>query len=153
MRAARFPQGQHHGSDNATPWIGDEPENEANQILDALAPPGDRRLYAIVSAARHASWPGNIPRRVLLETLGERVANPRLYDEAIHYQAHSGGNWPTGEAERAALFVPGDKPQPPRTDLERQRGKPVRYIRALRPARIVCCGSKSTYRRKHDTVL
>lgn len=119
----------HHGSDNATPWIGDEPENEANQILDALAPPGDRRLYAIVSAARHASWPGNIPRRVLLEALGERVANPRLYDEAIHYQAHSGGNWPMGEAERAALFVPGDKPQPPRTDLERQRGKPVRYIR------------------------
>ncbi len=119
----------HHGSENATPWIGDQPENEANQILNALAPPGDRRLHAIVSAARHASWPGNIPRRALLETLGERIANPRLYDEAIHYQAHSGGHWPTGEAERAALFVPDDAPQPPRTDLERQRGKPVRYVK------------------------
>ncbi|MDT8304419.1 MAG: hypothetical protein RRC07_00675 [Anaerolineae bacterium] len=124
----------HHGSDNATPWTGDRPDNEANQILDAIAPRNGNRLHAVVSAARYASWPGNIPRRALLEELGQRIANARTYDESSHYEATSGGNWPTDAAERAALFVPGDVPQPPRTDLERRRGAPVRYIRvAFRP--------------------
>ncbi|HSM19759.1 MAG TPA: MBL fold metallo-hydrolase, partial [Hyphomicrobiales bacterium] len=44
-----------HGSDNATPWTGDQPDNEANQILDAIAPRGGTRLRAVVSAARYAS--------------------------------------------------------------------------------------------------
>jgi beta-lactamase superfamily II metal-dependent hydrolase len=125
----------HHGSENATPWTGDQPANEANQILDALAPHGGQRLHAIVSAARHASWPGNIPRRSLLEELGRRIANARTYDERPHYEAHQGGNWPRGEDDRAALFVPADIPQPPRTDLERQRGKPVRYVKVTFRAR------------------
>jgi beta-lactamase superfamily II metal-dependent hydrolase len=121
----------HHGSDNATPWTGDQPDNEANQILDAIAPRGGTRLRAVVSAARYASWPGNIPRRALLEELGQRIANAHTYDESTHYEATSGGNWPTNPTERAALFVPGDVPQPPRTDLERSRGAPVRYIKVV----------------------
>jgi hypothetical protein len=106
----------HHGSHNATPWKEQHPVCE---ILDALVPPGDQEAQVVVSTERMA-YP-TIPERSLMQTLGERVAHPRTYDEYEHYQGRmTGGQWNKYRDKLDQLLVPVDVKQPRRTDLEHQ---------------------------------
>lgn len=111
----------HHGSKNASPYKADDEDNEAHKILDKIAPPNKKRLRAVVSCARHYSWPHAIPQRALMETLGERIANARVeYDEWPVYKDIQKGAWPKKESDRREFLVPKGIKQPPRTDLEHQ---------------------------------
>lgn len=106
----------HHGSHNATPWKDQHPVCE---MLDALAPPGEQETQVVVSTERMA-YP-TIPERRLMQTLGERVAHSRTYDEYEHYRGRmTGGQWSKYRDKLDELLVPSDVKQPRRTDLEHQ---------------------------------
>ncbi len=115
----------HHGSENATPWTPKKSkqgeEHPINQILDHLLPPPQGNqlptAQAVASTERTSRWP-SIPNPDLMVELGKRVANARR--EYVE------------DPERT--HVPGDTPQPQRTDLEAQLTQtpeePVPFIEA-----------------------
>ena len=110
----------HHASHNATPWKypkGDGEEHPINHIFDKLVPK-DKKTTQVVISTERLKYP-NIPDRYLLEALGERVLNPRQYDERVLLDSKElGGKWKKYNIDEEV--VPKDIPQPLRTDLEYQ---------------------------------
>ncbi len=109
----------HHGSVNATPWLGDEPAtHEVNQILNAILPlptPGRQpKALAVVSTQRGRY--DVIPDTNLLVELGKRVKTQRIYKGKLEIAGVILAELPHyADKEQANL----NKKQPLRTDFEK----------------------------------
>ena len=123
----------HHGSHNATPWNRDEgPENEVNQILNAILPlpEGTKKPTAQCLVSTKRKQYDTIPDSELLTELGKRVKNTKNYlesfeqasgfdpDEDIYnysvMKTYSKEPSPREVGDKGWL----DKNQPIRTDME-----------------------------------
>lgn len=107
----------HHGSHNATPWVGKGDAQQVNQILDALlpVPSGTQPVgHVVVSTERTNSYE-TIPDRDLMEALGQRVANNvKVYSETDHYMPER------LKKKHYHHLIPDGVQQPQRTDLHYQ---------------------------------
>jgi beta-lactamase superfamily II metal-dependent hydrolase len=108
----------HHGSFNATPWNGSQPDHEVNRILDAILPakPGVEPTARAIASTLRTSVYEPIPRAAMLAELGRRVVNTRRYFRDMKKAGLVPEQLPLyAEYEAGSL----DEPQPQRTDLEK----------------------------------